>query len=122
MAIWDFLFNNKESHDGTVVGTIECDRNNAVQVITGLASTMGMANVGMASHSGKGISISQKDSNTYEIIMYNYNPPLVISWSNTIPVSQLAYVIDQLSQGDQSIAAINNISRDNGAFIQVGLV
>lgn len=121
MSILDIFFGNKEKTDSRTIGSIECDRSNLVSLVTNLASSFGMSNVGMLSHSSKGIGIKRINNDTFEITLYKYNPPLKIVWSNTAPLSQLAHIIEMLSQDNVSIAAINQFSKQNGSFVQLGV-
>lgn len=122
MSFLSNLFNKSESIDANVIGTVECDKVSVTNIFLGLAQTMGMANVGMQAHSTTGISVKKKDSNTFEITLYKYNPPLVIQWSNTVPFNQLAHVIEKLSKENISVGAVNHVNQENGAFLQLGFL
>lgn len=121
MGIFEFLTGQFEGRREKNVGKIECSRGELPDVLIGMLQKMGMNNPSkLTVKSTKGVTVIKK-GNKYVLVLNTYNPPLVLSWTGTIPLSQLLEVIDNVAKEGKKIGFINFVNVEGTSTFQLGL-
>jgi hypothetical protein len=118
MAIFNNSVSRFEQQNTRLIGSTDCQKESAPNMLIGMLSSMGMVNPsGLQSSSSKGVKITKRGNN-YTLTLSMYQPPIVLTWTGGIPMSKLPDIIEKLIQDRKKIGYMNfvNLSKGQKSF------
>jgi len=118
MAISDIFGSRNEQHN--LIGRVDCSGEELSSVFLGLVQSMGMTNPPASTTvSKKGVTISRK-GNKYTLTLEMFEPPLNVSWSDPIEISQIVEFLNKISAQNKKVGWVNTINLSDGSkFLQL---
>lgn len=104
------------------IGKYECTKEALVSTVIGLMSTVGMTSPGtLVGTTSQAVTITQKDDK-YILALNSYNPPIIVEWTDTMPIWVLQKTLMEIIEKGQKIGYLNKQKLSSGEQVfQLGL-